>query len=339
LARIHRYTLEALRPAMQPISAAEFLRFAAHWQHVHPSTQLSGPEGVRAAIAQLAGFHAPAASWERDLLPARVRGYRPDWLDMLCWSGEIAWGRLRGEGRSAARFTPITLLPRSELAAWKRAEPANAEVSGRARPILQLLQQRGALFYSDLAQQAQLLPEPLEEGLAELVGAGLLSCDSFGGLRQIFPRRSPNRRGSELRRAPRRVVGAPLSAGRWSLLHAPDIGDDERVERIARTLLARWGCVFRRLLDRERVEIPWRELLRVYRRLELRGEIHGGRFVARFSGEQFALPTAVEQMRRLRREEPTAAIEVAAADPLNLLGILTPDERVASARRKRVSIG
>ena len=339
LARIHRYTLDALRPSIEPIAATDYLRFAAHWQHVHPATQLSGPEGVRQAIAQLAGFHAPAASWERDLLPARVRGYRPDWLDMLCWSGEVVWGRLHGEGRSAARFTPITLLPRNELSTWARQESAKFELSGRARPLLRLLQERGALFWGDLAANAGLLPEQLEEGLAELVGAGLVSCDSFGGLRQLFPQRPSTRRPARARRARDGMRSGSTGSGRWALLAASTLSEAERHERIARTLLLRWGCVFRRLLERERLELPWRDLLRIYRRMELRGEIHGGRFVARFSGEQFALPTAVEQMRRLRREAAGAPIEVAASDPLNLVGILTPDARVGSVRRKSVSIG
>jgi ATP-dependent Lhr-like helicase len=230
-------------------------------------------------------------------------------------------------------------LPRGELAVWARTQRAEREVSGRARPLWRLLHERGALFYGDLAQLSGLLPEPLEDGLSELVGAGLISCDSFGGLRQLFAQRTPNRRGSESRRTRQRPIGALLGAGRWALLQAPSISPQERVERIARGLLARWGCVFRRLLDRERLDVSWRDLLRVYRRMELRGELHGGRFVTRFSGEQFALPSAVEQMRRLRREGDATAIEVAAADPLNLVGILTPDERVASARRRRVSIG
>jgi ATP-dependent Lhr-like helicase len=334
LARIHRYTLEGLRREIEPVSASDYMRFLTHWQHVHPSAQLDGPDGVRRVVTQLAGFHAPAVAWERDLLPARVRGYRPDWLDMLCWSGELAWGRFVGRGASAARSTPITLLPRAALDTWT-ATAASEELSGRARPILELLQRRGALFFDDLLRGLHLLPEHAEMGLSELVGAGLVTCDSYGGLRQLFYRREerPRRRRGQPR------VAATIGSGRWSLLPHDPIDAEERIQRLAQQLLDRWGVVFRRLLDRERMDVPWRDLLRVYRRMELRGEIRGGRFVARFAGEHFALPAAIEQMRRLRRKKPEAPLEVSASDPLNLVGILTPDARVATGRRERVTVG
>lgn len=333
LARIHRHTLETLRREIEPVTATQFLHFLAHWQHVHPDARLDGPDGVRQVVRQLAGFHAPASSWEQRILPARVRGYRPDWLDMLCWSGEVAWGRLVGQGKNAARNTPIALVPRADLAVWHQLEDA-CTLSGRARPILTLLEQRGALFFDDFTRGLGLLPSHAEMGLGELVSAGLITCDSYGGLRQLLHRHRDRRRPG---RAPR--VAATIGSGRWALLRNEEMDPQLRAERIARQLLERWGVVFRVLLDRERIDVPWRDLLRVYRRMELRGEVRGGRFVARFSGEHFALPTAVEQMRRLRRENEGAAFEVSASDPLNLAGILTPQARVASGRRESVSLG
>jgi ATP-dependent Lhr-like helicase len=349
LARIHRYTLDALRREIEPVSASVFLRFLARWQHVHPESQLSGPDGVRKVLEQLSGFQAPASSWERVILPARVRGYRPDMLDGLCWSGEIAWGRLWGSGGGAARSTPIALMPRLELRRWMRSmeredeASLESQLSGRARPIHDLLRRRGALFFDDILEALGILPEHAEMGLAKLVGAGLISCDSFGGLRQLFYHKRHRRRGPP-RRTPR--VATTIGSGRWSLLGGLPSGEngtlaaEDGAEEIARALLQRWGVVFRQLLDRERLPMPWRQIWRACRRLELRGEVRGGRFVARFAGEHFALPEAVDELRRQRRNGmEDEIVEVSASDPLNLTGILTPDARVASGRHEKVRVG
>jgi len=340
LARIHRYTLDALRKDIEAVPASLFLHFLSRWQHTHPSTQLSGPDGVRRVLQQLSGFQVPAAAWEREVLPRRVRGYRPNMLDGLCWSGEIAWGRLWGRGKSAARNTPIALLPREELFTWMRFTEAPADdLSGRAKPILELLQTRGALFFDDILRELRLLPEHAEAGLSELVAAGLISCDSFGGLRQLFYEREQHRRG--MPRGTRLM--STVGSGRWALLGHPsgDAATEDEVEAVARVLLRRWGIVFRKLYDRERIRIPWRDLWRAYRRLELRGDVRGGRFVARFAGEQFALPEAVEQLRSLRRQkvDGEAPQQVSASDPLNLTGILTPDVRVPTGRKTQVEVG
>jgi ATP-dependent Lhr-like helicase len=349
LARIRRYTLDRLRREIAPVTPADLLRFLGAWQrlstHVPDARRLEGPAGVAEALRQLAGFEAPVATWERKLLPARVTGYRQEWLDDLVLRGELAWGRLWGSARTAPRSTPVCFLPRDELDRWLAlAEPpATDELAWPARATLDALSARGAMFPQDLLRAAKLLPSDAERGLEELVARGVVTADSFASLRQL------------LRPAHRRREPGP-AVGRWSLFrtphaasgdtdgHAPlaDVfaGADERAEFVARALLRRYGVVFRKLLERERLPVPWRDLARCLRRLELRGDVRGGRFVSRFAGEQFALPDAVELLRRVRRDTAAGGAEltVAAADPLNLRGILTPDERVSAASRASVTV-
>ncbi|MFN8179683.1 MAG: DEAD/DEAH box helicase [bacterium] len=330
LARIHRYTLDALRKEIEPVSAAEFLRFLARWQHADEESRLDGPKGVSEALAKLAGFEAPAAAWERSILPLRVRGYRRDWLDELVLSGEIAWGRLWGQGAAPVRTTPICFLRREDLDAWLGlAGPPSVEgLSAYGRAVHDVLRSRGALFQRDLERASRLLPEHFEAGLGELVGQGLLTNDSFRGLRQLLAPASRRRL---------RVVGE----GRWSLFRSEELPAPD-TEFTARRLLDRWGVVFRALLARERIPVPWRDLVRVYRSLELKGDVRGGRFVGGFSGEQYAWPPAVEMLRRVRRATSAGdrvPVTVAAADPLNLRGILTPDARVSPLARVEVEVG
>src|SRR5204863_8047063 len=145
------------------------------------------------------------------------------------------------------------------------------------------------------------------------------------------------------------VKASPLvPAGRWSRFRAaPDptpseaaVTDQDLIEFAAERLLDRYGIVFRRVLERERIPVAWRDLARVYRHLELRGDVRGGRFVQRFAGEQYARPEAVELTRRLRRSKSAAGrgLKLSAADPLNLEGILTPEPRVPSQARRRVLV-
>ena len=335
LARIHAYTLRKLRAEIEPVSAAVLLAGLAVWSHVDPAHQLEGPGGVMTVVEQLAGFEAPAQEWERSILPARVHGYRQAWLDELCLSGRVAWGRLWGTGSGAVRSTPLALLPRDELDAWLAlADPGDAwSVSGSGKQLHEVLAARGACFPQELLRHSGLLPAQAADGLAQLVGLGLASCDGFGGLRELLGRR----RSRRPRRAP-----APAGSGRWSLLQRSGGGQEPDAFFVARALLRRYGVVFRRLLERERMLGSWRPVLLALRRLEARGEVRGGRFVAGFAGEQYALPGAVELLRRVRRERDSesqrAPVMVSAADPLNLRGILTPDERVASNARRRVEV-
>jgi ATP-dependent Lhr-like helicase len=326
LARIHRYTVDRLRREIAPVTAAEFLRFLACWQHVDEAYRLEGRGGLSKVLRQLAGFEAPARAWEASILPARVRGYRREWIDQLTLCGEFAWGRLWGAGSAPVRTTPVTFVPREELALWSdlAGEADATGLGAHARELHELLARRGAMFPQELERGAGLLRSHVEMGLAELIGRGLVTCDAFGGLRQLLA--PPSRR-----RAPIATVG------RWGAFRSAET-EPASAEFVARRLLRRTGVVFRRTVMRERAPVPWRDLLRVYRRLELRGDVRGGRFVAGFDGEQYALPEAVRLLRRVRKTGDRSEVHVDAADPLNFRGILTPDARVSPVSRRRVPV-
>ena len=311
-----------------------------------------GPMRVEVIVAQLEGFEAPAGAWETEILPARIAEYEPSWLDDQCLAGRIAWARLRprngranGSERSPApvRTTPITLLARRHAPLWTSLSPAPdaGRPSARAQTVVECIRAQGASFFDELVEGSGLLRSQVEEALAELVALGLVTSDSFGGLRALLVP-SDRRPGGGRRR--RRALFGMEDAGRWALAHrarppqpGPQAGP-EAVEHVARRLLLRYGVVFWRLLEREADWLPpWRDLLRVYRRLEARGEIRGGRFVAGFSGEQFALPDAVGALREVRRKPAADAwVSVSGADPLNLVGILTPGPRLAALTGNRL---
>jgi ATP-dependent helicase Lhr and Lhr-like helicase len=355
LARIHRLTLGALRKEIEPVTAAEFMSFLFRWQHVAPGARLHGEAGLGEVIAQLAGFEAAASAWEPHLLRSRLAKYAPEWLDRLCLSGAVAWGRFsspaRASGEDAQRrvvptsAAPISLFPR-EAAEWlvgSLTDLTPANLSGVGQRLLQALHQRGASFFSDLVLETGHLPAEVEQGLWELVAAGFVTADGFDNLRSLL---DPHRRRAEGRERLRRPRHA---GGRWSLLRravtvqppalsAPFSGDSSRVaehashaaEPMARQLLRRYGVVFRDLLGRESSSLAWRDLLVHYRRMELQGEIRGGRFVAGFVGEQFALPEAVESMRALRKSGfgLSQEVKISAVDPLNLAGVILPGPRI-----------
>jgi ATP-dependent Lhr-like helicase len=321
LARIHRYTLNKLRSEIEAVSAADFLRFLFHWQHVAGEDQVKGAEGLAAVVEQLEGFELAAAGWEYDVLPARVDDYGAEQLDQLCLSGRVAWGRLTPGSRAPLRSSPIALLLREHANVWKAPGEPGTEFSSEAAAVREALEKRGASFFHELVKATSLLPAFVERGLAELAGAGVATADSFAGLRALLA-------------PPEKRRGLIETAGRWALLTA-DKSDD--VEAVARTLLKRYGVVFRSLLQRESQLPPWRDLVRVYRRLEARGEIRGGRFVAGFGGEQFAAADAVGRLRAVRKAgKVDELIVLSAVDPLNLVGILTPEDRVAAIHRNRV---
>jgi ATP-dependent Lhr-like helicase len=314
LARIHRYTLDRLRKEIEPVSATDFLAFLACWQHVEPAHMLEGPAGVLEVLRQLAGFEAPAAAWEASILPRRVQGYRREWLDQATLSGEFAWGRLWGSGGCAVRVAPIGFYPRADLPAWlSLTEEPPVLTDGYAGQIAAVLSARGAAFPQELAAATRLLPTQVELGLAELIGRGVATCDSFAALRGLIV--PPSRR---TRRAP--------TVGRWSLLRRDAV--EAPVDFVARQLLKRTGVVFRKTIERERMAVPWWRLVRELRTLEARGEVRGGRFVAGFDGEQYALPEAVTLLRAVRKRGGHV-VEVPVIDPLHYRGILTPGEREA----------
>ncbi len=329
LARIHRYTLDRLRKEIEPVPAAQFLRFLACWQHADPDHRVEGPRGVAQVLEKLAGFEVPAAAWEGSVLPARVRGYRREWLEQLTLSGEMAWARLWGSGSGPIRRTPVCLFPREHLEDWMALAAAEAarEPAGAALEVAEILAARGAVFLPELARAIKMPPAFMEAGLADLISLGRVTCDSYAGLRWLIVPASKRRAG-----------GFP--GGRWSLLRR-EASSPPSAEFIARRLLARTGVVFRKTLAREKQPLPWREVARVMRTLEARGEVRGGRFVAGFDGEQYALPEAVTLLRSVRRrdaEGESVPVSVAAADPLNFRGILTPDERIASTTRRQVLV-
>jgi ATP-dependent Lhr-like helicase len=344
LARIHRYTIDRLRAEIEPATQADFMRFLFRWQHLDPAARLTGMRGLREIVEQIQAFDLPAAAWETDILPARISEYDPDWLDGLSLSGAVAWGRLvapsatAGRPRSGpVRSSPLSLFVRADLPTWMTlaGDPdlEAATLSHYARETLAALRSSGPAFHQDLIARTGLLPAQVERGLGELASWGAVTADGMAGLRALILSES-ERRG----RRPRVRSGRPprftddTLAGRWSLLREGSVrlGDrDLAVERWTRQLLARYGVVVRRLLEREPPLAPWREVVRVLRRLEMRGEVRGGRFLQGASGEQFALPQAVESLRSVRRREPDGSLlAVGAGDPLNLSGIVTPGERI-----------
>ncbi|MBW2275379.1 MAG: DEAD/DEAH box helicase [Deltaproteobacteria bacterium] len=391
LERIHRYTKERLRREIEPVTARDLLRFLLAWQHATPGTRRDGRTGLLATLEQLQGFEAAAGSWEESLLPARVQGYRGEWLDGLCLSGDAVWGRLsqRGEdtqrslpgagedtraseaggldgggaesprrgGMAPSRATPLGFALRSDLpwllAAMRGDRQPDAPGPGAALDVLELLGDRGALFHSEVAASLRRLPVEVEEGLWDLVARGLVTADGFQAVRSLLGTRDRWARRSAGRRARRGLrrglQGAGGAEGRWSLF--PGLGSreegasadrvdfdaDELAEAVAEQLLARWGVVFRDLVVRENLIVPWRDILWAFRRMEARGTVRGGRFVTGFVGEQYALPSAVDGLRRTRRTPLSGeVVRLSAADPLNLVGILTPGPRIPALRSNEV---
>lgn len=328
LARIHRYTVKRLRREIEPVSLQDFMRFLLDWQCLSASTRLQGEAALAKLLEQLEGYSAPVGAWESDLLPARVKGYDPSWLDRTCRSGRTAWARLAGSGKSTTlRATPIVLVPRARLALWRSLTSTNqAQVlSMRAQKVEQVLIAQGAMFFDDLVHEVRLLRTEVENALQELVAAGRVNADSFAGLRALITPAS-KRQASSSRRGRGAFIGGMDDAGRWALLQTPGAALDEAVEHVALTLLRRYGVVFWRLLQREADWLPsWRDLLRALQRLEARGQIRGGRFIEGLSGEQFALPEAIPALREARRRPIDGSlICVNASDPLNLVGTLMP---------------
>lgn len=352
LARIHRLTLGRLRKEIEAVSAADFMRFLFRWQHVQPGSQLHGRDGVAAIVGQLQGLELPAPSWEEHVLPARVRLYDPADLEYLCLSGAVTWGRLNpvnngtsenapGAGRRArrrqgpGRSSPIAFVLREDLPVFLHDRSSTAEalvrVSPAASEVATYLQQHGASFLVDVVKGTRRLPSEVEDALWELVVAGVVSGDGVAGLRRLLHGARSRERRLARAYGGGRTHGRSLPVGRWAMWISPaEVSPRAAGESIARQLLRRYGVVFRDLLAREPVAPPWRVLLEIYRRWEAQGEIRGGRFVAGFVGEQFALPDAVEALRAVRRApEDREVIVVAASDPLNLVGVILPGGRVA----------
>lgn len=358
LARIHRLTLGRMRKEIEPVSAVDFMKFLLAWQHAVPERRLRGRDGVLQVIQQLQGMELPAPAWEQHVLPARVENYEPADLEYLCLGGVVSWGRLRRDSEitdnsrteikprrrtkrllAPARNAPIAFLLREELDCYLDQAKGQWDdvptLSPMAREVARYLEQHGASFLSDIAKGSGLLKVKVEEALWQLVAHGLATGDGIAGLRVLL---TPEHKRAGKRRSLRVITGGRsaermMPVGRWSLwrhqLGGAEFSSEEALARKAWQFLERYGIVFRDLLARESNPPPWRSLLQVYRRLEARGEIRGGRFVNGFVGEQFALPRAVEMLRAERHVKQQEPIMVSAGDPLNLVGILTPDPRVS----------
>jgi ATP-dependent Lhr-like helicase len=349
LARIHQLTLGRLRREIEPVTAAVFMRWLCEWQRITPGSQAAGERGLQSVLQQLQGFEAPASAWEPWILARRVAQYDPAWLDTLCLSGAVGWGRLSPHPATLEPVTtegptrrviptsvaPITFFVRAE-ADWLSPHGDRGEVAGLSRQghaVHAHLRRAGASFFPDIVRATKLLKAEVETALWELVAAGLVTADGFDNLRALIdPRRRAGHGSGKLTR-PRH------STGRWALLFGGEAADRAAaIEATCWMLLRRYGVVFRELLVRETMLPAWRELLIAFRRLEDRGEIRGGRFVSSFIGEQFALPEAVESLRAMRRAPANGAVvTVAAADPLNLVGIIVPGERVPAVSGRTVS--
>src|SRR5215469_7588405 len=354
LARIHRYTVKRLRAEIEPIEARDFLRFLFEWQRVTPALRMEGPDAVGAILAQLEGFEAPAGAWETEILPNRITEYEPAWLDEQCLAGRFVWTRLaarRSDGQqrpAPVRATPVVLVARRNLGLWSglatNGDPQ--QLSAGAARVVSHLAAHGASFFDELTQGTGLLPSQAEEALAEAVALGLVNSDSFAGLRALLVPADRRRPAVGGRRRRRVALFGMDAAGRWSRIVRPtgEVAADTRaleeetLEHVVRTLLRRWGVVFWRLLAREADWLPpWRDLLMCCRRLEARGEIRGGRFVAGFSGEQYAAPEAIALLREARRRPQEGHyVSLSGADPLNLAGILTPGARLPSLSGNRL---
>jgi ATP-dependent Lhr-like helicase len=374
LARIHRRTLHRLRAEIQPVTLAEFLRFLLVWQRVPNEQRGEGCGGVEAVLELLDGFEVPAGAWEPEVLAPRVKDYAPEWLDQLCFMGQIGWGRLTPPLNSKARaFTPlrsspVSLFLRENLPPWRAlaSAPPVSEFSPDTEIVRGALERGGAMFFAEFVRSCGLLPSRVEQALGELAAQGWVTADSFEGLRALLvpqEKRAPFADVSRKRR--HKTVTSIQSAGRWSLLRGsgaaqenssalePEVKalqpgpmvrrrgltleKEEAIEAFARVLLRRYGVVFRRLLERESFRVSWFDLGCVYRRLEARGEIRGGHFVGGVSGEQFALPEAIGLLRSVRKTaNRDELITLSAVDPLNLVGILTPGPRITAIATNRV---
>jgi len=381
LQRIHRYTIDAHRKSIKPVSLQTYTEFLFDSHQLVPITapsassseirepSLDGQTRLQNTLGLLDGIAAPASSWEADLYPVRIADYDPNWLDVMCISGKMVWGRYaqpnisqRGrEGKKSRssgpiKSTPISIVSRANLDIWKAlsagvlAEGESIPLSELAKVIESDLQGNGASFFDQIQQRTGLLKAQLEQGLAELVSMARITSDSFTGLRALL---TPNKKKpSGHRRRGRRVMFGVEDAGRWSLLETDkthpaarnnsrhwDVLDEEQLERLIGIYLQRWGVLFRGLLERELFAPPWRVLLAALRKMELRGTVRGGRFVAGVGGEQYAFPETVDALRKFKKQSTESRQKyhsLSAVDPLNLLNLILPNRKLSRLNKNRV---
>lgn len=359
LARMHAYSRRARRSAVEAVTAQDFMRFLLSWQHLAPGTQLTGPAGLATVLEQLQGHEAAAIAWEPELIGRRLRSYQPAWLDSLCHAGEAAWLRpappVRPDGAvptsGPSKATPMSIVFRSDLP-WLLQAARSAETPGPDQPdegplaaIVAELGRRGACFATELVAATGRPPAEIEKALWQGVAGGRIMCDGFEAIRARMAGPTETRRPRRFGYGAR-FSGSPVtSAGRWSLVPdrspAPEgagcLDGHDLAETVAEQLLHRWGVLFRDLAGRDGLRLPWRDLQAALRRLEDRGLIRGGRFVSGFSGEQYALPDAVDHLNRVRRQPRTGVrVTVNGTDPLNLVGLVVPGAAVPAVRTNTI---
>ena len=352
LARINRYTIKGLRKKIQAVSPAKYMQFLTHWHGL-----VERPEGYDAllqTLTQLEGCAIAAGAWENEVLRARIFDYSPDLLDAACASGQFSWLRMLNKApakkvqavrkSTPVRNTPMSIIERVSRGYWEQFLPVfdtqRRVLSAEAAKVHAVLEDRGACFFVDLVQHSGCLRTQVENALAELANWGLVTSDNYAGLRALVKPFVKRRGFRSSGRGRNRAAGNSQfdRAGRWSLVEGGIENDREAsVEHLALALLHRYGIVFRKVLERESVLPPWRELLRVYWRMEARGEIRGGRFVNSFAGEQFALPEAITELRRIKaKKSAPERVVISAADPLNLVGVITPDDKIPATLSNRI---
>ena len=340
LARIHRYTLRKLRREIAPVAAADFMRYLFEWQFIAPESRLEGPQALENVLDQMEGFEAPAASWEGDLFPCRIKDYDYLWLDVHCLSGNFLWGRFanKSQAKNPIKTTPLSFIRRTRTDLWKQLrKPFTTQLDYKNQKVWEYLVSRGASFFNQMAADLKMLKIEIEESLGELVSYGLITSDSFNGLRALLV---PGKFKISHSRRRKKSIFNIEEAGRWSIIeqreNTAELTQEQMIE-LARVLLRRYGVIFRKLVQREKSMPPWRDLVRVFRLLEARGQIRGGRFVSGVWGEQFALKQAVTKMRSVAKKKKSGELlTVSAADPLNLTGVITPGGRVSAMINNRI---
>jgi ATP-dependent helicase Lhr and Lhr-like helicase len=375
LQRIHRYTIDAHRRSVKPVSLQVYTQYLFDLHQIRNADDdsstltlartLDGQTQLQTSLKLMDGIAAPAACWEADIFPSRIKDYDPGWLDVMCISGRVAWGRFvpaltnkpAQEKRRGGpiKSTPITFSSRENLDIWqalgssRQEENETGDIGNEAARVVQDLQDHGASFFSDIQSRTGLLKTQLEQGLAELVSLGRASSDSFTGLRALLTPgdRKPDHRS----RRGRRAMFGIEDAGRWSLLDMSTAGsgsgkaeqeyvlNEKQLERLAIIYLQRWGVVFRKLLERESFTTPWRLLLKSFRKMELQGVVRGGHFISGVGGEQFAFSDTVDALRNIASKESklhSNLVSLVSADPLNLLSILLPEARLPRLPSNRI---
>ncbi len=338
LERIHRLTLEKIRAEVEPCEDHEYAAFVLRWHHIAGADLPPGADGVAAVLDQLSGIALDTELWERAILPVRVPDYRPEYLDLLCLSGQMMW--ISGSG-GANQEVPsrIAFVPRGRVPLPKvPAENPGPEGNPKQQIVLKVLSGGGALYLDQIAQRAELSERDILRALWSLAAGGWATNDSFAPIRLMAgapdvehaiaapPERKLSRYDAGLRARLKSSLG-----GRWVAIgaagdadHAPERGPEWERE-LAMMLLRRHGIVTREVLSTD-AEASWSDLLFALRRLEYSGTIRRGYFVRSLSGEQYALPEAVEMLRAIRTATPARPTVAAlcAADPANPFGAALP---------------